>query len=284
MQNERYKRQIKSVTGNGTQNLKISPSSGQRLHGLLVTLTVAATTLGALVTSLTEIRYKVGTRVRVRLTGTELRDWLLLHGTTFDWTATSTTVYQITLPFAPEWFLDNVSDSLAWNPVLLGGDITVEIDSTQNLTATVFETVDDNLQAPSSGIITLEHIRPVAGSTSFFVEKEIELRGRLLSASIYPDTTNSNAITPAALLLGPSETYAHELLTINQNIEDLDRFSLTPTAAGRSANIYDIVAVKADMLSRGWDLAAWGRAQINVQAAAAMAGVCPIVLARLEGK
>jgi hypothetical protein len=286
MQSERYTRQIKAVTGNGTGSIKITPSPGMRLHELLVRMVTVAgvNTLAALVGTITEIRWKVGTTVRAKLSGLILRDWLLLHGTTFDWTGLPNTASEITLPFAPSWFLDNVADSLAWNPALLGGDITVEIDCTQNLTCTVFETVDDNLSAPSSGIITYEVIKPVAGGLSFYVQKEIDLKGRLLAASIYPDSTNGNAITPAALLLGPSDLFAHENLSAADNLEQNERFGLTPAAAGRTANIYDIVPVKADMLARGWDLAAWGDCKINVQAAGAMAGTCSILLARLEAK
>lgn len=286
MLSETYTRQIKTVTGNGTQNLKITPSPGVRLHSLLVRMvTVGGTnTLAALVTSLTEIRYKVGSAVRCRLSGTQLRDWLLLHGTNYDWSGLPNTQSDVTLPFAVPWFMEAVSDSLAWNPAILQGDITVEIDATQNITATVFESVSDDLNAPSSGIITWEVIRPVAGSTNFFVEKEIDLRGKLMAASIYPDTTNSNVITPAALLLGPADTYAHELLNASDNTEFLERWNLNPAATGRTSGIYDIVAVKSDMLSRAWDLGAWRSAKINVQAAAAMAGVCPILLTRLEAK
>jgi hypothetical protein len=285
MLGEIYTRLIKAITGNSSGSLIITPSANKRVHNIQVQLTYAngTNTLAGLMTALTEIRWKVGTVVRSRLSGTKLRDFVLLHGTTYDFNGLPNTGAQVTIPFSPEWFLDNVADALAWNPALLGGAISVEIDSNASLTAVAYERVSDNLDAPSAGIITLEEIKPVAGGTAFFVEKEIQLKGRLLSASIYPDSTNSNEITPASLT-GPDDVYAHEALTSAQNDEELERYSLTPAASGRTANIYDIVPVKADMLSRGYDLAAWGKAKIKVEAAGAMAGTCSIVLARLEAK
>lgn len=283
---EIYTRLIKAVTGNGTGSLKIDPTRGKRLHSLQAQLTYAGgtNTLAALMTALTEIRWMVGTKVRTRLNGTKLRDFMLLHGTTYDFNGLPNTGAQVTIPFAPEWFLDNVADSLAWNPAILGGDISVEIDSSASLTAVVYERISDDLDALSSGILTLEEIKPVAGGTAFFVEKEIDIRGRLLSASIYPDTGATNEITPASLFLGGDDVYAHEALTSAQNDEELERYSLTPAASGRTANIYDIVPVKADALSRGWNLEAWGKAKIKVEAGSAMSGTCSIILARLESK
>lgn len=286
MFSERYTRQIKAVTGNATGSIKITPSPGMRVHELLLkcVTTGGTNTLAAFVSSITEIRYKVGTAVRTRLSGTVLRDWLLLHGTTYDFSGLPNTQSMITLPFALPWFVENVTDSLAWNPLILGGDITVEMDLTTSPTVTAWEVVDDNLGAPSSGIVTYEVIKPVAGGTSFYVQKEIDLRGKLMAASIYPDSTNSNTITPASLYLGPADTFAHELLDSTSNTELLDRWNLTPAASGRTSGIFDIVAVKSDMLARAWDLVQWGDCKINVQAAAAMAGTCSILLARLEAK
>lgn len=281
---ERYTRKIKAPTGNGTTSLKITPTPGHRLHGLLVAATYAGgtNTVAGFATNITEIRVKVGTRVRWRLSGTQLRDYLLLHGTTYDWTGNPNTETEMTIPLAPEWYLDNVQDSLAWDPSRLGGDITVELDSTANLTVTAYEIVSDDLGAASSGIITLEVIKPVAGGTAFYMQREIDIRGRLLSASIYPDSTNSNAITPASLYLGPADIFAHETLSASQNTEMLNRYFYTPAASGRTANIYDIVSAKADKLDRAWDLVAWGDCKIKVEAAGAMAGTCSTTLARLE--
>lgn len=279
-------RLIKGVTGNGTSSLIITPTPGKRLHSLQAQLTYAGgtNTLAALMTALTEIRAKVGTVSKWKLNGTQLRDWLLLHGTTYDFNGLPNTGAQVTFPFAPEWFIENVADSLAWNPALLGGPISLEIDSTANLTAVVHETVSDDLDAPSSGILTLEVIKPVAGSTAFYTDKEFEPRGRLISASVYPDTGASNEITPCSLIVGPNDEFIHEALTSAQNDEQLERKSLTPAASGRTANIYDIVLVKGDQLNRAVNLAAYGKAKLKIEAAAAMSGVCNVLLNRLEAK
>lgn len=283
---EVYSRKVKNITGNGTGALVVNFTANKRVHGAQAQLTYAGgnNTLAALMTALTEIRMKVGTVVKWRLNGTQLRDFCLLHGTTYDFNGLPNTGAQITVPLAPEWFGDLIKDSLAWNPRLLGGPISMEIDSSANLTAVVYELVSDDLDAPSSGILTLEAITSVAGGTEFYTGKELEIRGKLVSASIYPDSGASNEITPAALLLGPNDTVAHDDLTSAQNDEQLERAGLTPAASGRTANVYDIAPVKEDMLSRAFDLAAFGVAKLKIGAGAAMSGTVKTVLCRLENK
>lgn len=284
---EVYTRRIKAIAGDGTGSLKITPTAGKRLHGLQLQLTYAGgtNTLAALMTALTEIRVLVGTTPKWRLNGTQLRDFCLLRGTTYDFNGLPNTGAQVTLPLAPEWFIDNVADSLAWNPALLGAPISVEVDSSASLTTIAYERVSDDLNAPSSGIITLEVIKPVAGGTAFYVGPElIEPRGRLMSAHIYPDSGASNEITPATLYVGKDDVLAFETLSSAQNDEALERESLTPAASGRTANIYDMVFVKQDALSRSIDLGAWGSAKLKVEAGGAMSGTSSIVLARLEAR
>src|SRR5512138_3572860 len=102
---EIYTRRLKAITGDGTGSLKITPTAGKRLHSLQLQLTYAGgvNTLAALMTALTEIRALVGTKVRWKLNGTQLRDYMLLHGTTYDFNGLPNTGAQITLAFAPEW-------------------------------------------------------------------------------------------------------------------------------------------------------------------------------------
>jgi hypothetical protein len=285
MPGEKYSRQIKSVTGNGTTGLIIKPSAGKRVHAVQLNIGYAGgtNTLAAFIAILTEIRVKVGTVVKWRLSSTQLRDFLLLRGTTYDFNGLPNTGCQITIPLAPEWFTAVVQDSLAWDPTLLGGEISVELTASSALTVNkAIEFVDDSVGAPSSGIVTLEVIRPVAGGTEFYTGDELELRGGLVSASIYPDSGASNEITPAGLILGTANVAGHEDLTSAENDEMLERLGLTPAASGRTANIYDLVFVKDDMLSRAIDLAAWRKARLKIGAAAAMSGTCAILLCRLE--
>lgn len=284
---EIYTRKVKTISGNASTKIKITPTPGKRLFAIQCNMTYAGgtNTLAGLMTALTEIRVKVGTRVRWRLNGTQLRDFCLLRGTTFDFNGLPNTGAQVTIPLSPEWFLPNVQDMLAWNPALLGGDITIEIDSTVALTLTnVYERINDNLQAPSAGIMTLEVINPVAGSTAFYVEKELDPTGKLIAVSVYPDSGGSNEITPCSLYVGRDDLFVHEQLSSVENDEQLERFTLTPAASGRSANIYDIVLVKDDGLARAIDLDAWGTAKLKVEAAAAMSGTTSILLQRLEVK
>lgn len=279
-----YTRKIRAVTGNGTGAIIINSTPDKRVLNFQLDMTYAGgtNTLAALMTALTEIRVKVGTSVKWRLSGTKLRDWCLLRGTTFDFNGVPNTGCQVTIPLAPEWFMAVIQDALAWNPKLLGGAISLEITSSANLTITAYETIADNLDAQFAGILTLETIRPVAGGTEFFTGKEFEPRGRLVSASIYPDSGASNEITPASLYLGGDNVPAHEELTSAQNDEQLERKGLTPAASGRTANVYDIVPVKDDQLTRGYNLAAWGSARFKIGAGAAMSGTSDILICRLE--
>lgn len=274
------------MIGSGTTSLTIIPTALQRLHSLTISLTYSGgtNTLAALAAVLTGIRVLAGSRKLWNLKGAKLRDWLLLHGTTYDWNGLPNAAAIVTLPFAPEWFTDIIADGLALNPALLGAPIRVEIDGSTALTVNnAFEETSDDLNADSYGVLTLETISPVAGSTAFAVKQpEIELRGRLLSVSVYPDSTNSNEITPCSLQAFPGELFIHQQLSSAENDERLERYSLTPAASGRTANIYDIVLVKSDMLSQGLDLPGAGKCYVKVEAAATMAGTCDIVLCRLE--
>src|SRR6185369_9452776 len=103
-------RKIKTIVGNASTKIKIIPTPGKRLFSLQLNATYAGgtNTLAAFCTALTEIRVKVGTRVRWRLTGTVLRDWCLLHGTTYDFNGLPNTGVQLTIPLSPEWFVTYV--------------------------------------------------------------------------------------------------------------------------------------------------------------------------------
>lgn len=306
---EIYTRQIKAITGNGTPQVKITPSPGKRLHGLLLNLAWASgvstsgDTIAEQLDAIRSLRVLVGSTVRRRIetttinsvvhsAGDLLRDYMILNGTTHDFE-----VYvvnggnygaQIYIPFAEDWFVANVADALAWNPALLGGPITVEIDfaalnSSYYPTLTVFERVSDDLDAPSAGIITWDYLTPQASGTSFFVEKEqLKPKGRLVQLSIYPDTTSANEISAATLYVGGDDRLAWEGLTSAQNDDLLGRSGLTPAASGRSSNIYDMVFVRGDALSHALDLDRWGACKLKIEAASAMAGTCSLFVARLE--
>ena len=228
-------RRIKAITGNGTGSVKITPPRLARIHGIGMTLTwasgvsTAGDTLAEQVASITSIRVFSGTDKLWDISGTKLRDWLLGHGTAHDFDAVSTYVAQVYLPFAPDWYLANVADSLALNPVLLGGDITVEMDisalnSSYYPTLSAFARVSYDLDAPSSGVITLETITPVGGGTSFYVEKEIKAKGRLIEAAIYPATgTGTYPVQAASLFTGPKDDPKYEDILDEENADIIAR-------------------------------------------------------------
>lgn len=287
---EVYRRKIKQVISNGTASHKIAFSPNKRVFAAQLELVFPAgtgyDTMAECMAAITSIRLMAGSKNLWgdKLTGTKLRDALLLFGTAYDFNInTSTNTVQLTIPFAPEWFLENVQDLLALNPARLGV-LSLEIDFTAGIavTTTAWEFIADDLGAPSAGYITFDVVRTKASGTEFTVSQpEIKPEGSLLWLSVYPDSTNSREITPVSFQYGPDNAYAHQEVSSVQNDEELERKGLTPAASGRTANVYDFVPVKGDQLSRAIDLAAWKNTVLTIGAAAAMDGTSDILIARL---
>jgi hypothetical protein len=238
---------IKAINGQGGGSLRLIPTAMKRLHSIILTITYAGgtNTLAALMTVLTEIRVLVGTRVIWRLNGTQLRDFVLLNGTTRDFNGLPNSGAEIRLPFSPEWLFAAVSNRMALNPVLLGGAISVEIDSTASLTVNAWERVSDDLDEPSIGYLNFQVISPNLSGTSQYVEDPIKPVGQLLGLSVYPDST-AVATTSAGLYLGGNSLPAYEDVTSEINLDLLETAGFTPAASGRTANIFDIMLARND--------------------------------------
>ena len=289
-------RRIKGITGNGTGSVKIVPSPGKRLHGLGLNLSwasgvsTAGDTLLEQIAAITEIRVLIGTTVRRRISGPQLRDYMLLNGATYDFDAVSTYVAQMYLPFAEDWFTASVADSLAWNPALLGGPISVELDiaalnTSYFPTISAYERISDDLNAPSSGIITWEVLSPVAGGDAFYVESNVlKPNGALIQATIYPSSgAATTAISEATLWIGGNDYPAHEGLVVAENDDLIGRAGLTPRNTSRIsyAYLYDLVFVRGDALAHAIDLGAAKSCKLQIKSTSA-SGTCKIVVARLE--
>lgn len=281
---EIFTREVKTISSNGTQHPIIAFTPGARVHGGLaaVTYTGGTNTVAGCMTAISEIRMKAGNEIKTRINGTRLRDFFMLHGTAYDFGGLPNTATNITLPFAPEWFLDSVADALAWNPAKLGGPITVEIDASVAITVKCYERISFDLEARSTGILTLETILPVVGGTESWVKQpEFQCVGKLVSASIYPDSAAATVISEAGLRVGKDWSDAHVVMATAQNNEVLERFQLTPDASGRTADIYDLVFVRGDALTRAMPLDTYSQAALVLKAATSLSGNCPIVLARI---
>lgn len=289
-----FRPKIKQVIGNGTSAHKLQFTPGKRVHGAQFGLQFPAgtsyDTLAEDVPLITAIRLMAGTRnLWEGINGTKLRDFLLLFGTKFDFnmsTTGSVNSVLLTLPFAPEWFIESVQDTLALNPARLGAPLSLEIDfNAVAVTTTAWEFIDDNLNAPSNGYIDLRLLKTKAAGTEFVVgQPELKAEGQLLCASIYPDSGNSREIggvgSGVSFQVGGDKRFVHENVNSEQNDEELERKGLTPAASGRSSNIYDFVPVKGDSLNRAVNLdgiQSW----LTIGAASAMDGTCDIVVARL---
>lgn len=288
---EIYRRKVKQVIGNGTASHKIAFTPNARVFGVQLELVFPSgtsyDTMAECMTNITAIRPMVGSKNvwGDKVTGTRLRDFMLLHGTAYDFNInTGTNTVQLTIPFAPEWFIETVQDLLAWNPKFLGAPISLEIDFTAGIavTTTAWEYISFNLDTASVGILALEVVGTKASGTEFVVgQPELKAEGGLLSISIYPDSGGSNEITPVSFQIGKDKAYAHQEVSSVQNDEELERKGLTPAASGRSANVYDFVPVKGDSLTHAIDLGGWGESWLTIGAASAMSGTCNLVIARL---
>lgn len=275
------KRKIKVVQGNGTTNLLIQPTRGARVHGFLLGCTYSGgtNTAAALATALTNVVAKRGNVRKWELTGTQLNDFLLLHGQGFTGLPNTKTMVQI--PFAPRWMFDSVASALAWNPADGQGDISVEITSSTALTVVAYELIDFDLNAPSAGMLTLEVINPSVGGVQSVIEQPvIRAVGDAVQISVYPDSGASNEITPCGFMYGRDNQYAHENLTSTENDEELESYGKTPAASGRTANIYDLLFVTKSDLTQAIPLR--GGCKLDIQAGSSMSGTSKVLIARIE--
>lgn len=300
-----YRPKIKQVIGNGTANHKIMFTPGKRIHGVQLECVFPSgtsyDTLAECVNNILSVRVLAGTfPLWSNITpsaapssgttsgGKKLRDFLLLFGTRYDWNInTSTNTVQLTISFAPEWFIESVQDLLALNPARLGGPLSLEIDFTAGIavSTTAWEFASDDLDADSAGYLSLETVTTKAAGTSFTVSQpEIKAEGALLALSIYPDSGAGIEVGVSggvSFQVGANNRFVHEEVTSAQNDEEIERKGLTPTASGRSSYIYDFVPVKGDSLTRAIDLAAAKQSVLTINSGSAMSGTTDLVIARL---
>lgn len=285
---EIHRRKIKQVISNGTASPKLVFTPGVRVWGCQAEIVFPSgtsyDTMLECMAATTAVRPMAGSKNLWgdKLTGTKLRDILLLFGTRYDFNInTSTNTVQMTIRFAPEWFIESVEGLLALDPTKLG-PLSLELDFSAAVTMTAWEFISGDVGATSAGYIAYDVLRIKAGGTEFSVSQpEIKAEGALLFASVYPDSTNSREITPVSFQVGANNIYVHQEVSAVQNDEELERKGLTPTASGRTATVYDFVPVKGDSLARAIDLAGWRQSVLTIGAAAAMDGTCDIVVGRL---
>lgn len=266
---------------------------GLRLHSLILQhgYAAGANTIAGAMTNLSELRFKVNDRVQRIVSGTQLRDLNLFHGTQFDCVGVPNTApgVGVAMNFGEPWRKDkNDALSLALPTAWQGGQfrtVKLEVDlgsaSTPTLTALgVFDDVVPTLKPGQDSPWFTKWLRPnfVVASTKTQITT-IEKKDFLQQISLYPDSGASQLATKLALQKNG------QILQQFLSAQDLKTFlqanEMYPAASGRSANISDIVLDYNDLLSGAENLADARELTLTVEAASAMSGTITGIIQRL---
>src|SRR6266404_472998 len=236
-------REISTVAASSTTLINIPV--GPRYHFIGIALGYAAgtNTIAAAATNIAEIRIKKDTKIQRIISGTQLRDANILNGTAYDCTGLPNTSPGVIFPifFAEPWRLDEIDqDALAW---ITNGwnkfQIEVDLGAASTPTLTVFAVTDNVVNQSNKVPGIVKWFRPKINSAgTSFDYSGLDPRDWLQQISFYPDSGGSNAATQVTFR--KNGAIKHEL-TNAQNSALLNQFGLTPTASGRTANIYDLV-------------------------------------------
>lgn len=238
------------MTGGGTTRQTIICPLGYRYHSVRIQQYYGGgtNTIAGACTNITEIRVKVNNRVQRKFSGTQLRDINLLNGTQYDPVAGETPNVAPgvthTLYFSEPWRKDlKTQDSLSW-ATTGWGSFTIEVDSTNACTLTVWATVDLALPKDPSMI---SKILPATFTTGTKVDYTLQDQsGWLHEINMYPDSGASNAQTIVTLRKGNVPIY--DAITAASNKAKLLQNDMFPAASGRTASIFDIVFDADDTL------------------------------------
>ena len=273
------------------QNVAVSKTAiidlpiGQRYHyvELLHGFTGGTNSIVGGCLNILEIRVLVNGRVQRVFSGTQLRDRNLLNGTSYDCTGVPNPIVVdagwnqgMTLPIfmAEPWRFDEMDqDALAWPTVRVDGknlfdnfQIQVDLGAAASPTLTAVAVVDDGQAGPNwLGIV--KHLRfsiPAGGNK--FDWAIVDRRDFLQQISLYPDSGASLKLSPVTLRI--AGRILHEL-TLGDNAAVNTNWGMTPAAAGRTANIYDLVLDHDGNLASAINMNGVRDATLTIQSAAA---------------
>ncbi len=286
-------RDISTVAASGSVliNLPIGP----RYHSVIIQHAYAAgtNTAAGAATNLNQIRVKLNGRSQRTVTGTQLRDLMLLNGTGFDIDATLTpntapgTAF--TIPFAEPWRKDaRDQDALAWatrwaktnaNGATAYELFQIEIDLGAAATPAIvaWAVIDGFVPDTQPGIVKWIRQSYGASGTSFDIS-QFDRRDFYTQISIYPDSGASNVISKATFRR--DGVILHEM-TNTANRALLLGSQMTPAASGRTASIYDLVFDHDDLLGSAVNMNGVRDCQLTIEAAAAMSGTSTLIIQRL---
>ncbi len=256
---------------------------GPRYHGIWLEHGYAAgtNTVAGAATNISEIRIKVNGTVERVVSGTQLRDLLLLYGTAYDCLGVPNTAPGVSfyIPFAEPWReLREEGDSLAW-ATSSWNTLQVEVDLGAASTPTlVASAVIDALPGDSQqGIIKWIRSSSAAAGTSFDIPT-IDRKDWLSKIHLYPDSGASNATSKVTVRLNSQILHEH---TFSANKAVLTNHGFTPGASGRTASMTDIVMDHDDFIGSMLGLDGSRDFSLTIEAAAAMSGTITYILQKL---
>jgi hypothetical protein len=290
---EKYPIKLRNVSNVGdSKTALIDVPVGPRYHYILLELGYSSgtNTIAGALAHITEIRVLVNDRVQRVFSGVQLRDLNILNGTAFDCQGLPNTAPGVSLPiyFAEPWRKDSASqDALAWQSrnfksFRIEVDLSAAIASSGTPTLVASAVVDDFIATDSMGkeitpmFVTMRRQQVAAAGTSFDITT-IDKKGLLQQISLYPDSGGSNAAT--IVTVRRDGDIVREL-TKSANFALLTNNDMTPTASGRTSNIFDLVFDHDDLLNSSLVLQGVKEFTLTVEAASAMSGNMTFIVQR----
>lgn len=264
---------------------------GLRLHRIILQHGYASgtNTVAAACTNITEIQLVAnGGKVLRRLTGTELRDLVLKHGTQYDFTGVPNTAPGVALEI-------NFSEPWRQQPDRDAGALVTAWQSPNGAGATALSKLQLLVTLGAASTPTLaahaewDSVLPKEQPPFLFIERQdISVQGTAHEAVIlgggviseiaaYADSGGSNQASKVFVRVG-QDTIVE--VTSSALAKSLAGAGMYPTASGRTAKISDIVFDADDFLGSGLDLRGILQAQLRLEAASAMSGTVRALISR----
>lgn len=286
-----FRRELPEVSNvAASKTATITLPIGQRYHSVLLQHGYASgtNTIAAALANITEVRVLINGKVQRKMTGQQVRDWNILHGTAYDCQGVPNTSPGVSLPifFTEPWRKDN-QDGMAlaiptvWNRGRFS-TFKIEVDlgaaSTPTLVAYAFtDDIQPILTSSRPIIAKVFQIQAVPGSTRYTIST-LEKKDLLSQLTIYPDSGASQK--PTQVTFTKNTVDIHKM-TYAANFAFLTNNEMTPTASGRSADVYDLVLDHQDLLSGVENLADAASLLLTIEAASAMSASQTIVATTL---
>lgn len=282
---EKYPIKLRNVSNvAASKTAIIDVPVGPRYHTIILEHGYASgtNTVAAAMANITEIRVLVNDRVQRVFSGVQLRDLNILNGVAFDCQGVPNTAPGVSLPifFAEPWRKDSASqDALAWVTRDFKS-FRIEVDLAAASTPTlVASAVIDQFQ-PAAGVtplyVTMRRQQVAAAGTSFDITT-IDKKNLLQQISLYPDSGGSNAAT---IVTVRRDGQIVRELTKSANFAMLTNNDMTPTASGRTSNLFDLVFDHDDLLNSSLLLNGAKEFTLTVEAASAMSGTVTFIVQR----